>query len=337
MESETHAHAVPRDECLRRLGLDPSEADGLAGVVEAFCGAPAELILGEAPGPRPLPERTPGTSWSALRPGRTGRWIPRAGGGAWGLLAVEGPLDALRRAGVERAADLLGARLDRVRADRERRAAPRGPEGASFVPGLVHELRNAGFALSAALDALGARHPEAAEHQALLRRNLERLTGFVEELEAYGSPRAGAAELVSLPAILREAAAGCQVLAERLGSRASVSWEGGAAYLRADAAALRGAFTGLFRFALAQGGPGDALLHAESTPEGARGHLDPPGLRAGGLDLARAFEPFHYRAAGAGRLALPVLRRVLEAHGGTCRAQAAPDGGLRLAFTLPCA
>jgi signal transduction histidine kinase len=52
-------------------------------------------------------------------------------------------------------------------------------------------------------------------------------------------------------------------------------------------------------------------------------------------DLARFFEPFRFRGAGLGRLALPVARRILEAHGGTLRAAPAEGGGVRIAFTLP--
>ena len=37
----------------------------------------------------------------------------------------------------------------------EQRASPRGPSGSSFVPGLVHELRNFIFGISGSLDAMG--------------------------------------------------------------------------------------------------------------------------------------------------------------------------------------
>jgi hypothetical protein len=134
---------------------------------------------------------------------------------------------------------------------------------------------------------------------------------------------------------MRDAAALCQPFAEDRGSIAEVAWEGPPARVRCDAAALRGAFAGLFRFALSQGGPGRATLRAGAFPGGARGHLDPSGLAAEGLDLARIFEPFRFRAAGAGKLALPVFRRVVEAHGGACEARVGPQGGLRIAFRLP--
>jgi signal transduction histidine kinase len=68
----------------------------------------------------------------------------------------------------------------------------------------------------------------------------------------------------------------------------------------------------------------------------ATGHLDCPGLPLEGLEPGRIFEPFYFRAAGMGRLALPLARRVLEAHGGSLGAAAAPGGGLRIVFTLPC-
>ncbi len=73
----------------------------------------------------------------------------------------------------------------------ERRRQPRGPEGASFVPGVVHELRNFLFAMGAGLDAFAARFSgegEEALHAEALRRNLVRLQGFLEELHEYGNP-----------------------------------------------------------------------------------------------------------------------------------------------------
>jgi signal transduction histidine kinase len=318
-----------RDARLRGLGFgDPSEVEAVAALVSAFCGAHAEIRPGEGGS---------GGVWSVPRPGSTGRRLPDPEGGAWGLLVIDAVLDGPRREGVDRAAALLAARLHAGRAERERRKGSRGPEGTSFVPGLTHELRNAAFAFTANLDALEARHPEAAPHHQALRACLERLTGFVEELGAYGEPREALSERLLLPALLRDAAALCGPLAERRGSAAGVAWSGESGFVRGDAAALRGAFAGLFRFALAQGGAGEAILRAGAESGWARGEIDPPGLAAKEVDLARVFEPFHFKAAGTGRLALPLFRRVLEAHGGYCGAEAAPGGGLRIGFALPCA
>lgn len=329
MASAPPSQPTDRDARLRRLGFgEPAEVEAVVALVAAFCGASAEIRLEEG-GSGPV--------WSVPRPGCSGRRLPDPVGGAWGLLVIDAVLDGPRRDGVDRAAALLATRLRGARAERERRKGPRGLEGASFIPGLTHELRNAAFAFAANLDALEARHPEAAFHHRALRACLERLMGFVEELGAYGEPREAVSERFLFPALLRDAAALCGPLAERRGSSARVAWEGEAGFVRGDAAALRRAFAGLYRFALAQGSSGEATLRAGAGEGWVRGEIDPPGLVAAGIDLARVFEPFRFKAAGTGRLALPLFRRVLEAHGGCCRAEAAPGGGLRIAFVLPCA
>jgi signal transduction histidine kinase len=65
------------------------------------------------------------------------------------------------------------------------------------------------------------------------------------------------------------------------------------------------------------------------------GHVDATGMKLQGVDLARLFEPFYYRASGLGRLALPAARRIFEAHGGNLSAAEGPEGGLRMGFMLP--
>jgi signal transduction histidine kinase len=59
-------------------------------------------------------------------------------------------------------------------------------------------------------------------------------------------------------------------------------------------------------------------------------------------ELARVFEPY-YRAPGAARmvpgagLGLAVVKALVDAHGGTIRAESAPQRGTRMAFVLPAA
>ena len=75
----------------------------------------------------------------------------------------------------------------------EQRSCSRGPSGSSFVPGLVHELRNFIFGLSGSLEAMQARLgklEEAAKYQTVMRASLDRLGAFVDELNDYGAPRA---------------------------------------------------------------------------------------------------------------------------------------------------
>ena len=332
---------------LRRMGLaEPGEVEELLEVVGAFCGAEAVLSLAEDAGEEPevaavlARGRLPGTLWTPVPPGFEGRWILDALGRERGLLRVLAPLDGAAREGVDRAARLLGALFERSQARRELRRLPRGPAGASFVPGLVHELRNAAFGFAGILDAFEARYgdrEEAQRYAGALRLNLERFSGFIDELGVYGDPSAGPIAPVVLEGLLGEAAAACQPQADRLGLRLQVRWHGPPAQVKADAGSLREAFTSLLRWALGQGGAGSGVrLLAHGAGGEAAGVLEGPGLQAEGLDLARIFEPFYFRASGMGRLALPMARRILEAHGGTLVAEPGPAGEIRFAFTLPC-
>ncbi|BDU71997.1 sensor histidine kinase [Mesoterricola silvestris] len=218
------------------------------------------------------------------------------------------------------------------RADRLRGLGFRDPAEASFLSGLTHELRNAAFGFSAILDAFQARYAdreEALRYGQALRMHLEQLTGFVEELGAYGNPGLGSPGPLSLPGVLGEAVATCEPRARDSGRTLRLEWEGPPLQVLGDGTALREAFVALLRWALGQGTAPVVLAAGPS----AAGHLD--GVQAAGLDPARVFEPFYFRAAGMGRLALPVARRILEAHGGTLSAAPGPGGGLRILFHLP--
>lgn len=324
-----------RTERLRSLGFnDPGELEDVVEAVAAFCGAPAQMVLRDE---------------AEDLPGGDGHRILDPRGQVWGLLRVEAADAGPARAGVAQTVHLIERMVARAEARLERRGASRGPAGSAFVPGLVHELRNAAFGFSAILDAFQARYQDREEAQrygGALRRNLEQLTGFIEELGAYGDPRSGSRERQPLDPLLRDAAALCQPIAERLGVTLQVAWEGPPVQVEADAASLREAFTSLLRWALGQGlgidtGRGRTVtLAAGPQGGGAAGSLQGPGL-AGCVvgsgqaqDLARVFEPFYFRAAGMGRLALPVARRILEAHGGSLTAAAA-EGGMTISFTLP--
>ena len=96
----------------------------------------------------------------------------------------------------------------------------------------------------------------------------------------------------------------------------------------------------LLDLALQQEDPGGCVrIQVDCRREGKRqvlfGQIDSRGLQLQNLELERLFEPFYYRASGLGRLALPVARRIFEAHGGVLSAGLGPEGGLRLVFLLP--
>jgi signal transduction histidine kinase len=220
----------------------------------------------------------------------------------------------------------------------EQRAAPRAPAGSSFVPGLVHELRNFLFGLSASLDAFGERFcalEGAAPYLEVMRASVTRLNSFLDELEDYGDPAAGPWSELDLERTLREAAA-----AQGRPGRLRLDIRAPLPPVLGDPASLAAAFRHLLTLALGDpAGAAPVVVEAGPAPglelPGVCGAVRGAGPEREGLDPARLFEPFYYRAAGLGRLGLPVARRVIEHHGGSLRAAPEAGGGIRLEFQLP--
>jgi signal transduction histidine kinase len=221
----------------------------------------------------------------------------------------------------------------------DRRTNARGPAGSSFVPGLVHELRNFIFGITASLDAFEARFgadDEAAKYRANIRKSLGRLNAFVDELREYGDPGQRPWKELAIDKVLREA---CEQLRVKDGWPVVLRFPEKVPLpvVRGDEEGLRLAFIQLMELAQARGGSEREL---EVTLGESRGRA----FLQGSLDLvldgkefepSRLFEPFYLRVAGMGRLALPVARRILEAHGGTLRADLRAGSGVSMVFTLP--
>jgi len=250
------------------------------------------------------------------------------------------PLSFGEREGLQRLATCLGTFVP-VRSEEERRSMGRGPTGASFVPGLVHELRNFIFGISASLDAFEVRfrgQEDATKYQAMIRKSLDRLGVFIDELREYGDPGRRPWADLSLESILREACEHHKAKARGVGVDLLLRVEGILPALRGDEEGLRLAFIHLIDLALQtrSTAPVEILVWAvcEAGQHSIRGRLVVE-LELGDLDPARVFEPFYFRPAGLGRLAMPVARRIFEAHGGELLAAPGSEGQVEIRFTLP--
>ena len=225
----------------------------------------------------------------------------------------------------------------------EMRTMPRAPSAASFVPGLVHELRNFIFGISANLDAFNARfadQTEVSKYGDIIRKSLDRLNAFIGELKEYGDPQRFGWSERPLEPLLREALEHHKPL--MAGNRADLQLqiEGTLPILNMDEESLRVAFVHLIGMVLQQEEAGGrVVLHVATRLQEKSvmicGYLDGSSLKLKDMDLTRLFEPFYYRASGLGRLALPGARRVFESHGGSLTAGPGPEGGLRISFMLP--
>ncbi len=97
----------------------------------------------------------------------------------------------------------------------------------------------------------------------------------------------------------------------------------------------------LFENAVRYAGKGVVTVDAENPGSGYRVTVEDQGPGVAEPDLARLFEPFfradrsRARSTGAEGLGLMIVRRAMEAHGGSASAQRGSTGGLRVVLRLP--
>lgn len=262
------------------------------------------------------------------------------------LSTAPATLTARQKEGLRVAADQIEAFLTTDLHRMETRATPRAPSATSFVPGLVHELGSFIFGISANLDAFEARFADLEDvrkYGANIRRSLDRMNAFNEELRDYGDPGRFSWSIRELGPLLREAVDCHQAEAEKARVRLQLKVEAPLPAINMDEHCLQSSFSRLVDLALHQEeAGGQVVLHVGKGLYGERavvcGHVDCSSLRFKNVDPARLFEPFYFRTSGLGRLTLPGARRVFESHGGTLTAGPGPSSGtMRISFMLPSA
>lgn len=214
---------------------------------------------------------------------------------------------------------------------------------------IAHEVRNPLSAMSLDAEMLGeaidqaaqgdeAARTEVRELSAAISREIDRLTGIVEQYLAF----ARGARLQLQPEDVRAvAAAAFEFQAPEL-QRAGLKFEQGLGevplWAEADAGQLRQALLNLLRNAreaLQPLGHGTVKLLASATPNRIRLEVvdDGPGMPP--ELVARIGEPFlTTRPRGTG-LGLAITRQIAREHGGELTCHAAPGAGTRFVLELP--
>jgi len=252
-------------------------------------------------------------------------------------------LSPAQRTGLQLVADQIQSFLTTDRHRMETRAIPRAPSATSFVPGLVHELGSFIFGISANLDAFEARFADMEDvrkYGANIRRSLDRMNAFNEELRDYGDPQRFSWSVRDLGPLLREAVDLLQPKAMASGVQLQFVEDGSLPAVNMDEQCLLATFSRILDLVLHQeDAGGQVTLHASSTLYGERvvvcGHLDCSSLKFKNVDPGRLFEPFYFRTSGLGRLTLPGARRIFESHGGTLTAGLSAEGRMQIRFLLP--
>lgn len=208
---------------------------------------------------------------------------------------------------------------------------------------LAHEGRNSLQRAQGCLSRLGYRleaQPEALDLTRRTQQALEDLTRLFEDIRGYAAPIHLDVRACDARGIWRSAWA--EVVAQRPGRDAGLAEEarGVALDCAADPFRLAQVFTNLFANALdASPDPAQIVVACRDAVVG-----DRPGLRITVRDNGpglppqqrqHAFEPFRTTKPQGTGLGMAIVKRIVEAHGGTIAVDEGTEGGASITFTLP--
>jgi PAS domain S-box-containing protein len=210
----------------------------------------------------------------------------------------------------------------------------------SLVAGVLHEVRNPLFSISAAVDALEARTMgrPGAKYIERLRGDVGRLRKIMSDLLEYGRPHMLDMHELQLQSVLSAAAAACAVPAVAAG--VTIEIDCAPLRIRADSDRLRQVFQNLIENAV-QHSPSGTAVTVRARDELRRGTWwvivdveDEGGGFAAG-DLHRLFEPFFTKRRGGTGLGLSIVRKIVEEHGGNVEASNLRRGGGVVSVAIP--
>jgi two-component system phosphate regulon sensor histidine kinase PhoR len=276
----------------------------------------AAVLMGRTPDALQLsPPRDPSRTIMA-------RAAPAAGLPAYGVILVLLDITDLRRA-------------DQIRRD--------------FVANVSHELRTPLTAIRGYVEALSdgdATVEENRDFLEIIARHTQRMERLVKDLLRLARLDAGQ-ETLELAAcdtrgLAQGVAADLAPAAEAREQKIEVAIMPGAETIRADPAKLHDALRNLVANAITYS-PEGTTIRIEAAFDGTRKALivsdEGPGIPD--EDLDRVFERFYRvdksraRDPGGTGLGLAIVKHLIEAHGGTARAENGPRGGARFVLTLP--
>lgn len=236
-------------------------------------------------------------------------------------------LALLRNLGV-----LVGESLARtIRLEENTRLATIG----QFASGIVHEIRNPLATIGLAFGHLETAEglPDSARRRiTIAAAELDRLDRLLDDILLYAKPLTLHRSVVQVDRLLRDTAAAQEIPGFTLQTAACPA-------IQADPDRLRQVFINLLRNAR-QASPAGAAIQAFCRP------ADGPWLEieivnAGKpipkADLPRVFEPFFTSRHGGTGLGLPIVRRIVKAHGGEIELDSDEHRGTCARIRLPVA
>lgn len=213
----------------------------------------------------------------------------------------------------------------------------------SLVAGVVHQVRNPLFGVSAAVDALESRfgdRPELVRYVEALRDPVRRLSRLLDGLLSYGRPASPERKRVDLSGTVAAACRSCEVLKGRHGVVLETALHEPAAVVLADRDRLLEALANVIENAIENSPRGGRVVVELATEvDGGRSWYvcrvrdEGPGFQD--EDLPRLGEPFFVRRHGGTGLGLAVTRRIVDDAGGSLRFANTSGGGAEVTIRLP--
>ena len=217
-----------------------------------------------------------------------------------------------------------------------------------FVANVSHELKTPLTAIRGFAETLGAEvlEPHQAQFADTIRSNAERMQRLVDDLLDLSRIESGgwapAPTTVDLRSAAAEASAPYKTDAERRGVSIEIAVDSSATTLRADPVALRQALSNLIENAVrytpaggkvtvfSRNGSREVIVGVRDTGSGiAAEHLPRIFERFYRVDPARS------RAAGGTGLGLAIVKHLVEAHGGSVKAESQPGRGTTVSMSFP--
>jgi signal transduction histidine kinase len=266
--------------------------------------------------------------------------------------SLQAAVDSLRRRNLALGAGvllLLGAAMGLL-AVAARRAQLLADAQLEFAAGVSHELRTPLSVISSAgdnlADGLVTDAAQVRKYGALVRAESKRLAALVDDVLTFTGTRLGKAAVELRPQplspIIEKGLAACAWEVEQNGCTLERDLAPDLPEIRADARLLAHAFRNLVSNAAHHGREGKWVL-VRGRMEGTKVRVEVadkgPGIED--ADRARIFEPFYRgRRARDGQvrgtgLGLSLVKRIVEAHGGSVRLDSAAGEGARFVVELP--